>query len=91
MGDQDDALELVGLDQEAEFIGDAGLFEDGLGVAREAGGAAGEGDAVVAREGEALLEEVVEVLAEAAVGAVDGRGVDAGRVVGEGGGVLGKG
>lgn len=50
MGDQDDAFEFVGLDEEAEFIGDAGLFEDGLWVSGEAGGAAGECDAVVAWE-----------------------------------------
>lgn len=83
VGDQHDALQSVNLDEEFQLVGDADLFKVCLGVAGEAGGAAGERDAVIAGEGEPLLEEVVEVLAEAAVGAVDRRGTDAGGVVGE--------
>lgn len=87
MGEEDDALEFVDLDEELELVDDAFFLEGGLGVAGEAGRAAGECDAVVAGEAEALLEEVVEVLAESAVGAVDGGGVDAGGFVGDGGDV----
>ncbi len=84
VGNEDDAAEAVDFDEEFEFIGDADFFEVGLGVAGETGGAAGEGDAVVAGKVEAVLEEVVEVFAETAVGAVDGGGVDAGELVFEG-------
>lgn len=85
MGDEDDAFQTVDFHQELELVDDAFFLEGGLGVAGEAGRAAGECDAVVAGEAEALLEEVVEVLAESAIGAVDRRGVDAGGFVGEGG------
>ena len=83
VGDEDDAFEAVDLDEELQLVDDPLLLEEGLGVAGEAGGAAGEGEAVVTREAEAVLEEVVEVLADPAVGAVDRRGVDAVVVVGD--------
>ena len=83
VGDEDDARELVNLDEELEFIDDALLFQVGLRVAREAGRAAGEGDAVVPGELQAVLKKVVELLAHSAVGAVNGRGVDAAAFVGD--------
>lgn len=91
MGDEDDALEPVDFHQELELVDDAFFLKGGLGVAGEAGRAAGECDAVVAGEAEALLEEIVEVFAEASVGAVDGRRVDAGGFVGKRRGVGGRG
>lgn len=87
VGDEDDAFEFVDLDEEVEFVDDAFFLEVGLGVSGHAGWAAGEADAVVAWEVEALLEEVVEVLAESAIGAVDGGGVDSGGLVLDGTGV----
>ena len=85
VGDQDDALKAVDIDEELELIDDALLFEVGLRVTGEAGGAAGEGDSVVPRQVQAILKEIVEMLADAAVGAVDGRGTDSGALVGEAG------
>jgi len=79
--DQHDALELVDLNEELKFIDDTFFFEVCLRMSGEARGSAGEAEAVVAREVEAVLEEVVEVLTESAVGAIEGRGVDAGGVV----------
>lgn len=87
MRDQDDAFELVNLHEELELIHDALLFQVGLRVAGEAGGTAGERDAVVAGEFEAVLEEVVEQFAHSAVGAVDGRGVNAALFVSDTAGV----
>jgi len=79
--DEDDAVDAVGVGEELELADDAFLFESCFGVPGEATGPAGEGDAVVAGEVEPVLEEVVEVLADAAVGAVDGCGVHAFGVV----------
>jgi hypothetical protein len=81
VGDEDDAIEAVDFDEEFEFVGDTDFFEVGLGVTGEAAGAAGEGDAVVAGEVEVVLQEVVKVFAQAAIGAVNGGGADAGVVV----------
>ena len=81
VGDQDDALELVDLNEELELVNNPLLFQMRLRVAGEAGGAAGESDSVAAREVQTVAQKVVEVLAEAAIGAVDGRGVDAGGFV----------
>lgn len=78
VGDEDDFAKLVNFDEELEFVHDALFFEMGLCMTGEAGGAAGEGDAVVAGEIEAVLEEIIKVFTDTAVGAVDGRGVDAG-------------
>lgn len=71
MCDEDDAVEAMDFDEELEFVDDALLFEVCLRVSGEASGPARERDAVVSREGEAVLEEVVEVFTDAAVGAVD--------------------
>ncbi len=81
MGDQDHTLEAVHLDEELELIDDALFFEKGLLVPREAGRAAGEGDAVVTGQAQTVLKEIVELLANTAVGAVDGGRVDTGSFV----------
>src|SRR4051812_36395192 len=78
VGDEDDSLQVVDLDEKVE-LGAGGAVEvlgggDG-GV--DPGGAAGDGEAVVAWNAELLVAEFVEGFAESAVGAVDGHGVDA--------------
>lgn len=79
--DEDDAFEFVDLDEELELIDHAFFFEVGLRMAGDTRGSTGQAEAVVAGEIEAVLEEVVEVLAKSAVGAVECRGMDAGGVV----------
>lgn len=79
--DEDDAFELVDLDEELELIDDTLFFEVGLRMPGKAGGPARQAKPVVSGEVEAVLEEVVEVFAQSAVGAVEGRGMDAGGVV----------
>lgn len=79
--DEDDAFEFVNLDEELEFIDDTALFERCLRMAGEARRAPGEADAVVARQIQTVLKEIIAVLADTAVGAVESRGVDAGGVV----------
>jgi len=82
--DQDDAVDAVGVGEELELADDAFLLEAGLGVSGETAGAAGQGDAVVAGEFEPVLQEIVEMLADSSVGAVDGGGVHAFGVVFDG-------
>lgn len=95
VGDEDDPLETVDLDQELQLVDDALFLEMGLRMARQARRPAGQGDAVIAGKPEAVLKKVVEVLADAAVRAVDRGGPDAGTVVGKsafvGGGHVGLG
>ncbi len=83
MLDEDDPRQVVGIGQEAQLVDDPRLLELRLGVARQAGRAAGKSDTVVPRELQAVLHEVVEMLPDTAVGAVERRGMDALAVVGE--------
>jgi hypothetical protein len=89
VSDQDDAVEAVEIDEELELIDDALLLEVGLRVAGEAGRAAGERDAVVARQAQAVLEEVIKVLAHATIRAIDRTRTDAGCVIGDAAAVCG--
>ncbi len=81
--DKDDAGEGVGFDEEFEFVEDAGLFKPRLGVAREAGGTSGQGNTVVVGQAQAGLEEVIVLLGDSAVGAVDRSSVHALGLVGQ--------
>ena len=67
-----DPREVVGFDEELEFVDRALLGDPRFGVAGEAGRTAGQRDPVVPRQGQPVLEEVVEVLADPAVRAVHG-------------------
>lgn len=87
MGEEDDAFEFVDLDEELELVDHALLLQRRLGVPRQTRRPPRQRHPVIPRQPQPLLQQVVEVLAEAAVGAVDGRGVDAGGFVGDGGDV----
>jgi hypothetical protein len=79
--DENHAREFVHFNKELEFVHDALLLEVRLLVACEACRPAGQRDAVIARKSQTILQEVVEVLTHATVGAVDGRGTYTSRVV----------
>ena len=85
VGDQDDALELVGDDEEAKLLAQGFLLAVGGEVAGECRGAAGDGEPVVAGQAELFVEELIELLVVAAVGAVDRGSADA--FMGERGGM----
>lgn len=76
VGDEDDAFELVILDEKGELLFDRHRFLKGEGVSRKAGGAAGDGDAIVSRQTEALVQELVHLLAIASIAAIDGGSAD---------------
>lgn len=91
VGEEDDALELVDLDEELELVDHALLLQRRLRVPRQTRRPPRQRHPVIPGQPQPLLQQVVEVLAEAAVGAVDRRGVDAGGFVGKGGDVGGRG
>jgi hypothetical protein len=66
----------VHIDQKVQFVNDGGVFELRLRILDKRRGPAGEGDAIVPRELQAILEKVVEVIAHAAIGTINGGGVD---------------
>src|SRR5438132_332949 len=78
VGDEDGAAQPVGSDQEVKLVAQqAVLDEAGAAAIGEPGRPTGEGQAVVVRELQVTVQELVDVVAVAAIAAVDGDRVDA--------------
>ena len=77
MGDQHGALNAMHLDQEAQLLDQCFFFPEGHALTREAGSAARHRQAVVTREFQGVVEEVVELFPKAAVATINGRRADA--------------
>ena len=71
VGDQHDALQLVGLDQEPEVTQHHFCIPIRGEVICETGRAPGHSQSVVPRQGQTLLEQVIHLLSEPSVAAVD--------------------
>src|SRR5262249_2489143 len=90
MGDEHNTAQLVGADQKVELFPNAPT-ETVAGVARQqANGAAGDGPAIVARDQQAAVAELVEGPAPAAVATVQDHRADALRVPQLGAGETGR-
>ena len=76
VSDQDNALEVMDVDQESQLIGDPLFFAKRNKVSRQARGSAGDRKSIVARQFQRVLHEVVKMFAEAAVAAIDCGGPD---------------
>ena len=85
MGHKHDAFQAVHLDQKLQLIHDPLFLQVGLGMPGKARRPAWQGHTVVPGKPQPVLQEVVEVLADSAIGAVHRRGTDSGRVVGQAG------
>src|SRR5438876_10750031 len=77
---QDDLLQLMGLHQEIELLTRGLVVSRVAVVRRQPGRPAGDRPAVVARDKQVLVAELVEGLAPAAVAAIEGQGADPLRV-----------
>jgi hypothetical protein len=77
VGDEDDAVQGVGFDEEFELPIEGSAFAHGQQMPGKTGGAAGDGDAVVVGEAQVVMKEFVHGFAVAAVGTINGRGTDA--------------
>ena len=87
MSEQNDALELVSLNQELQLVASGGVRDhQGYVPHYEPEWPAGNGEAVVARDVQAFVTEFVERLAPAPIAAVDGHRADAFGVPGMGAG-----
>jgi hypothetical protein len=80
MGNQDDAPEVMNVDQESQLLDDPFLFAIGKEVAGEARRAAGHRKPIVAWQLKRVFQEVVELLSETPVAAIDRRRMDATRI-----------
>lgn len=80
VGDEHHPVKSVGLNQKPDLIERGVLLAIGCEVAGQARRAARCRHAVVAREAEGFMEELIELLAVAAVAAIHGDGMDAFRV-----------
>jgi hypothetical protein len=76
VSDQDNALEVMDVDQESQLLGDCLFFTKRNKVSGQARGSAGDRKSIVARQLQRVLHEVVKLFAEAAVAAIDCGGPD---------------
>src|SRR5687767_1931567 len=81
MRDEDDGFHVVHLSEKAQLLFDTARVPERLETSRQRNRSARHRDAVVARQVETVVEEVIHVIADAPVGAIDRRREDAfGRV-----------
>jgi hypothetical protein len=71
VSDEDDLVQAVLADEKLELGFEGISIVKSLHVAGEAGGSAGDGDAVVSWQAEGDMEEFIHLLAKAAIGTVD--------------------
>ncbi len=74
--DQDDAPQTMHLDEEFQFVHHALGLHVRLRMVGKARRPAGKGDAVISRQLQSVLKKIVELFADAAVGTIDGGGVN---------------
>ena len=73
VGDKNDAFEMVYLDEKLQLIDDALTLQMGLRMIRQARWPTGECDPVIPRQLQPILKEIIELFANATVGAINGR------------------
>ena len=75
--DQDHLPDVMDGDQKPKLLGDPFFFAVGAEVSGQTGRPTRNGQAVVARQLQAVKEEIVDLLAEPAIAAIDGGRIDA--------------
>lgn len=75
--DQDNQPDLMDADQKSKLLGNPFFFAISAEVARQAGRPAGNGQPVIARQAQAIKQEIVDLLTEPAVAAIHGGRIDA--------------
>lgn len=81
--DEDHSFQVVDLDEKLELIHNSLALEIGLGVVSQTGRSSGECDAIIAWELQTVLQKVVKLFADAAIGAIDGGSVNALSFIGQ--------
>lgn len=83
MSNQHNPLQAMNFNQEFQFINNTLCLQVCLRMVGKTSGPARQCNAVIAWKMQAILEEVVKLLADAAIGTVNGCSMDAGLVVGQ--------
>src|SRR5207244_1889728 len=77
VGDEDHLAQAMGGEEKAKLLLDTLALPEGQEPTREAGRPARAGKTVIPRQAQPVMKELVDLIADAAVAAVDRRGMDA--------------